>query len=96
MMRREDLGHVIIEPLPKSSHLYIKSNVPDKNGRMEYYENLLQVTIRSTGIILNLDLEPVKGKDLLMSRLCCNRNRTKLLCGEPEHHQELNCMLGLD
>ena len=28
MMRKRDINHVVFEPLPKSSHLYINSNVP--------------------------------------------------------------------
>ena len=66
MMRKRDLNHVIFEPLPKSSHLYIKSNVPDKDKKMLYYKNLLQVTIRNFCIVFDLDL--VRSKSVLNIR----------------------------
>ena len=37
IMRKRDANHVIFGPVPKSSHLYIKSNVPNKEGKLEYY-----------------------------------------------------------
>lgn len=52
-MRKKDLKHVAFYPVPKSSHLLIKSYV-SKTGGMEYYENLLQVTIRNFSIIYDL------------------------------------------
>ena len=57
LMEKGDYNHLIFEPLPKSSHLYIKSNVPCKNKSMSYYENLLQITVKNFGIILNLEME---------------------------------------
>ena len=53
-MRKRDLNHVIFGPVPKSSHVYIKSNVP-KDGKLEYYKHLLQLTVRSSALILDLE-----------------------------------------
>ena len=55
IMRKRDANHVIFGPVPKSSHLYIKSPVPNKEGKLEYYSQLLQLTVRSSALILDLD-----------------------------------------
>ena len=43
IMRKRDIDHCIFEPVPKSSHLYIKSNVPDpkRGDKMTYFKHLL-------------------------------------------------------
>ena len=43
IMRKRDIDHVIFEPVPRSSHLYIKSNVPDpkRGDKMTYFKHLL-------------------------------------------------------
>ena len=43
IVRKRDLDHVIFEPVPKSSHLYIKSNVPDpkRGNKLTYFKHLL-------------------------------------------------------
>ena len=58
-MRKLDFDHLIFEPVPMSSHLYIKSNVTGthNNKKMKYYKNLLQVTVRNFGIIFDLDFK---------------------------------------
>ena len=56
MMRKRDADHVIFGPVPKSSHVYIKSNVPDtETKKLEYYTHLLQLTVRSSALILDLE-----------------------------------------
>lgn len=64
MMRKLDFDHLIFEPVPKSSHLYIKSNVtgPNNDKKMEYYKNLLQVTVRNFGIIFDLDFKKAEKR----------------------------------
>ena len=80
MMRKRDLNHVVFEPLPKSSHLYIKSNVPDKdNGKMLYYKNLLQVTIRNFCIVFDLDIVRSKSTFNLRNRLSGNQKLYNML-----------------
>ena len=56
-MSKRDLNHVIFGAVPKSSYAYIRSNVPNKDKKLEYYKNLMQVTIRSAAMIYDLDSE---------------------------------------
>ena len=53
-MRRPDLDHVRFFPVPRSSHHLIKTRLIGSQG-MTYYENLVQILVKNTSIIYNLD-----------------------------------------
>ena len=54
-MSKRDLNHVIFGAVPKSSYAYIRSTIPNEKNKLEYYQHLMQVTIRSSAMIIDLD-----------------------------------------
>lgn len=56
LIRKNEEQHILFYPIPKSSHLYIKSRAPKGAKKMfVYYENLLQIVAVNFSILFDLD-----------------------------------------
>ena len=60
MLPREDMDHIQMTEVPKAFF----STIRQRDGfKLKFFDNLLQVTIRSHGMIFNLDTNPIEEVD---------------------------------
>ena len=60
MLPKEDMDHIQMTEVPKAFF----STIQQRDGfKLKFFDNLLQVTIRSHGMIFNLDTNPIEEVD---------------------------------
>ena len=63
MTRKVFLPHIQLTEVPKAYFTTIKSI--NSGGQINFYDNLLQVTVSTNGIIFDLDSNPIKEVDAI-------------------------------